>query len=460
VAEKKKSSKKPPATKKAADKAGAGETAKIPARYLKPTKETLLSDVFSVGPRPAGAGLGAVGLTAAGPPVLARLMFALGYSTVEEALGVLQAAKSTFVRHLGVPAAAIEEFAQTLANNATPIPAQVLSAINAERFGFGLILEGSHRPLSPPDNVNLLPPLRAAAPAGGPTAGPIGLAGGPPSLGGTGGPIGFAGQALGFADEVIGVGLPANINLISEMPNPVRNQNPRNTCVPHSCLAAYEHRLTLGPNPRNVDLSEQFFWWACKQRQDGFPGDPRGTSMTAAAFVLEQVGVCPDGDWPYVAAENPMNVSQGPPPQAATANAGAFCVTQVLRTSATSVTDFKQLLASGRCAAFAVPVFASSFNQNAPGQLGQWAAAAIATGRITLPVVLPNGKEPELGGHAMCMVGYQDDATVPALGGGRFIIRNSYGTIWGATSTYGPGYGTIPYAYIASMGREFGVAFV
>ena len=33
-----------------------------------------------------------------------------------------------------------------------------------------------------------------------------------------------------------------------------------------------------------------------------------------------------------------------------------------------------------------------------------------------------------MGGHAMCMVGYQDDADVP--GGGYFLVRNSWGTAW------------------------------
>ena len=47
------------------------------------------------------------------------------------------------------------------------------------------------------------------------------------------------------------------------------------------------------------------------------------------------------------------------------------------------------------------------------------------TGKITMP--LPG--EPTEGGHAWCIVGYQDEASVP--GGGYFIVRNSWGTGWG-----------------------------
>jgi C1A family cysteine protease len=66
------------------------------------------------------------------------------------------------------------------------------------------------------------------------------------------------------------------------------------------------------------------------------------------------------------------------------------------------------------------------------------------TGRITMRL----GSEPVAGGHAVCLVGYQDNPASP--GGGYFILRNSWGTAWGNLSPYGRGYGTIPYRYIAT----------
>jgi len=45
------------------------------------------------------------------------------------------------------------------------------------------------------------------------------------------------------------------------------------------------------------------------------------------------------------------------------------------------------------------------------------------------------------GGHAMLIVGYEDDASIP--GGGAFIVRNSWGGEWGDG-----GYGRLPYAYV------------
>jgi hypothetical protein len=65
------------------------------------------------------------------------------------------------------------------------------------------------------------------------------------------------------------------------------------------------------------------------------------------------------------------------------------------------------------------------------------------SGQITMP--LPG--ENMVGGHAMVLVGYQDDDSVP--GGGFFILRNSWGKLWGVNCKYGAGYGTIPYKYIS-----------
>jgi len=54
----------------------------------------------------------------------------------------------------------------------------------------------------------------------------------------------------------------------------------------------------------------------------------------------------------------------------------------------------------------------------------------------------------------MCLVGYTDMPGRPEIGGGRFILRNSWGTLWAAQSSFGAGYGTIPYSYIARLCME------
>ena len=69
-------------------------------------------------------------------------------------------------------------------------------------------------------------------------------------------------------------------------------------------------------------------------------------------------------------------------------------------------------------------------------------------------ILMPLPTEVRVGGHAMCLVGYVDLPNNPELGFGRFILRNSWGEEWAIESTYGKGYGTIPFAYLAKLGSE------
>lgn len=73
------------------------------------------------------------------------------------------------------------------------------------------------------------------------------------------------------------------------------------------------------------------------------------------------------------------------------------------------------------------------------------------TGEILNPI--PG--EQEVGGHAMCFVGYEDIPGEPDLGGGKFYLRNSWDSYWATHPVLAtPGYGTIPYSYIARFGAE------
>ena len=70
------------------------------------------------------------------------------------------------------------------------------------------------------------------------------------------------------------------------------------------------------------------------------------------------------------------------------------------------------------------------------------------SGRITMRV----GNEVSEGGHAVLLVGYQDSREQP---GRRLLHRpEQLGTGWAYASPYGPGYGTIPYQYIANEASE------
>lgn len=224
--------------------------------------------------------------------------------------------------------------------------------------------------------------------------------------------------------------LPASVNRTAVLGQP-RSQGARGTCVAFAVTAIHEFFRKTNGSP--VDLSEQFLYDETK-KLDGFP-QSCGTWQTKAAIVLKTLGQCREATWRY-SGILPCN-NNGTQP----AGARAEAATRKLNLRAlprNSVHAIKSALAGGAVVGFSVPVF-DSWYQNPTSR---------RAGRITLP--LPN--EVSSGGHAMCIVGYEDQANVP--GGGFFILRNSWFGAWGQQSPYGSGHGVIPYDYIAQFNRE------
>lgn len=231
---------------------------------------------------------------------------------------------------------------------------------------------------------------------------------------------------LAFALVPFSITLPPKVDLRAQMP-PIRNQQNRGTCVAFATLAVLEHKLLAAE-----DMSEQFQYCMCKQA-DGDPGP--GTYLAYSFPSLTTNGCCREATWPYVPNDDPGNEGQGPAPASAVAEAASFIQPSTRQLPPTSVQAIKVELAAGRCVAFSIPVFDSWY-------LNQ---AVIDTGDLIMPL----SSEPVVGGHAMCFVGYEDSTEPGNPGGGRFLLRNSWGTGWGAQ-----GYGTIPYSYIAQYGKE------
>jgi hypothetical protein len=216
---------------------------------------------------------------------------------------------------------------------------------------------------------------------------------------------------------------------------PIRDQGNRGTCVAFASVAFLEYDfINHKSESKNLDLSEQYFFWACKEI-DGMPSSD-GTSMTAGAKVTSQKGTCPEGTWPY--NPNPAGTpGQGPPPEGAGEEAKKYVYPNIkyLR-SIGQVNELKSSLQSNHIIVCAIPVYESWYKSEETKR----------TGEITMPL-----KQDKLvGGHAIALVGFKDTPSQEEKypGGGYFIVRNSWGTDWAYESQYGAGYGTIPYAYI------------
>ncbi|NLE77685.1 MAG: C1 family peptidase [Chloroflexi bacterium] len=211
--------------------------------------------------------------------------------------------------------------------------------------------------------------------------------------------------------------LPATVDY-RELMGPVRNQAERGTCVAQASVAVREY-LERVAGSAELDLSEQFVYWWCKEH-DGIP-DESGTYPRLGMECLLQAGVPPEEVWLYNPQETPGDEGQGPPPPDAAHEAAPFRTARTITLNPRAVEDIKTCLADGKVVAFAIPVYTSWYRSEASRRFG----------KITMP--LPG--DTVAGGHAMCMVGYVDDENAP--GGGYFIIRNSWAPL-GRAEHLGP----------------------
>jgi hypothetical protein len=228
------------------------------------------------------------------------------------------------------------------------------------------------------------------------------------------------------------IALPPSANLISKM-SPIRNQGNRGTCVAFTLTAIDEYYRRVKGITSGYDLSEQHLYQEIKLI-DGAPS-VCGTWQRVGAQVLNARGQCREAVWPYN-PNLPCN-NNGTMPANARTDAAHYKLA-LASLSPQNVAALKGALAGLRPVGISIPVYNSWYSSPETRR----------SGRITMP--LPN--DPQVGGHALEAVGYQDTAGAP--GGGYFMIRNHWSTAWGYACPYGAGYGTIPYQYVASYNWE------
>jgi len=218
-------------------------------------------------------------------------------------------------------------------------------------------------------------------------------------------------------------------DLFDQLPE-LRSQGSRGTCVAHAACAVREQLEIAAGAPKDINLSEQFIYWWCKAH-DGIP-KTSGTYIAVAMRCLRELGAPLEELWPYVSDPAGPDEGQGPPPAGCVNGDPALRTARTIEFNPSDIVGIKRCLTEGRAVAFSVPVFDSWY----------YSGASRRWGKITLP--LPG--EAEDGGHAMTLVGYQDDPAAP--GGGYFLVRNSWQP-WAFDGVWQTGYGVIPYAYIS-----------
>ena len=216
------------------------------------------------------------------------------------------------------------------------------------------------------------------------------------------------------------LGLPPYVNREAEMLDRIEDQGDEPTCVGFAASTMKEWQENKEQNRRDLDLSAQFVYAEARKLN---PHPSGGTDLRSAMKVLRKKGICEEPSWPY------MGQKQGDVYD----EADNYRIAGYVRLPDDSPTFQDSVIlkkyALSNCGPFVVGVSTYS----------NW-VGAFATGMITMP----GNRDRELGGHAICVIGYDD--TGEEFGSdkaGMFKFKNSWGTGWGEQ-----GYGYIPYDYM------------
>jgi C1A family cysteine protease len=232
--------------------------------------------------------------------------------------------------------------------------------------------------------------------------------------------------------------LPPNFDLTVVDPRinfPIYDQGQIGSCTANALAAAVQYdRIKLGLAPDFVP-ARLFIYYNERGIENTIPIDS-GAYLRDGMKTLQNQGVCPESDWPYVptpplADGGPFPVGSPPatqPPQRAYNDAANYTIVSYQAVQQ-NLSQLQATLVSGFPFVFGFSVYQS------------WAD----TDSTIIP--LPSNDDAVVGGHAVLVVAY-DNAT------GLFKFRNSWGPGEGEN-----GYFYMPYAYITnpSLANDFWV---
>lgn len=217
--------------------------------------------------------------------------------------------------------------------------------------------------------------------------------------------------------------LPARVDL-RPLCSPVEDQGQIGSCAANAVVGAMEYHQRRRNAP-TTDLSRLFVYYNARQLANREQEDC-GTFIHHAMAAVLAHGACPESMWPYQPAIWATRPTES-------------CYRAATEFEAVSFARAPLGLASKAAVAMGLPVV---FGANLPAELLQVEGAR--GGWIQVP---SSGWPAPGGGHAMLIVGYDDES-------GTWTVRNSWGSAWGDA-----GHVHVPYEVMAryAMPTQFWV---
>jgi C1A family cysteine protease len=205
-----------------------------------------------------------------------------------------------------------------------------------------------------------------------------------------------------------------NVDLRPNCPKPIYNQKALGSCTGQAVGFGF-HYEELKQGLKDAFMPSRLFIYYNERVSDGTVSEDAGSEIRTGIKTIAKEGVCPESMWPYVISK----FKNKPTPECYKEAIKHRAVTYMR--VAQDLTHLKACLTDGNPIVFGFNVF-ESFESDEVAKTGM------------VPMPLP--KEKNIGGHAVVIVGYDDDKQV-------FIVRNSWGEDWGDH-----GYFYMPYAYV------------
>ncbi|MBP2642161.1 MAG: xylellain [Firmicutes bacterium] len=213
--------------------------------------------------------------------------------------------------------------------------------------------------------------------------------------------------------------LPAKVDLRKKC-SPVVNQGELGSCTANAIASGLREYLLINKETKWIQLSRLFLYWQ-ERYLEGTVNEDSGAEIRDGMKVLNQIGVCPEADWPY-----DITTFTNPPTDKMNVDAMPYKVKEYHRII--SLASLKAALAEGLPVVIGIDVY-ESFESDEVAN----------TGIVPMP---DTKSEQLLGGHAVLVVGYDDSKS-------QLIVRNSWGYVWGDA-----GYCYLPFAYYEKFASD------
>lgn len=204
-----------------------------------------------------------------------------------------------------------------------------------------------------------------------------------------------------------------DVDLRSQCPS-VYDQGNLGSCTAQAICFAYEFNQ-IRQHEESPFIPSRLFVYYNERDVDGNTNVDSGSSLRTASKVVASIGVCKEDEWPY----NIDQFTEKPPEELykEAMNHKSIRYKKVYQEE----DQLKHALRMNYPIVFGIAVYESFEGID-----------TFHTGIVSMP------KEDEkmVGGHAIALVGFDDEKK-------HFIFRNSWGTEWGEN-----GYGYLPYEYV------------